>query len=255
MTGDIRYHKVASKNVGDERPVWVYLPPSYHQSPDKKYQVMYALDGQNLFERGTAFAGQEWGMDEVCQGLMEGGQIEDAIVVAVANGGAKRMEEYTSVKDPDYGGGGSANFERFLIEEVKPMIDSSYRTRTDAESTSLMGSSLGGLATLDIATRHPDVFGGNIAPLSPSAWWSRKWIVKQLQDTPAENFPNKVVMTVGAEEKDIMVEGARAVKQVLLEKGFVEGKNLFYAEVRGGTHSEHSWGQQLPDVFHSIYHK
>ena len=61
-----------------------------------------------------------------------------------------RIHEYTPTKDAKLGGGLAGDYGRLIIEELKPLIDRTYRTRPDAAHTGLGGSSLGGLVTLHL---------------------------------------------------------------------------------------------------------
>ena len=70
----------------------------------------------------------------------------------------------------------SAPIATLLVDELKPWIDARYRTRADAAATGLGGSSLGGLAALEIGLTRPDVFG-RLAALSPSLWWDRRRVL------------------------------------------------------------------------------
>jgi hypothetical protein len=51
------------------------------------------------------------------------------------------------------------NYSAFLIRELKPRIDSDYRTRPEPVNTGVMGSSLGGICSIVLAWEHPEVFG------------------------------------------------------------------------------------------------
>src|SRR5690606_2354685 len=73
------------------RRIWIYLPPGYETST-KKYPVLYMHDGQNIFDDSSSYSG-EWGVDEALDSLGRG--CVDMIVVAVDNGGDKRMNEYS----------------------------------------------------------------------------------------------------------------------------------------------------------------
>jgi len=148
------------------RRIWIYLPPNYEES-DEHYPVLYAHDGQNCFDATTAFAG-EWEMDETLNRLAEEEDF-NLIVVAIDNGQGRRFDEYSPWINPQYGGGEGAAYIDFIIETLKPHIDSTFRTMPEAEHTALMGSSMGGLISHYGALAHPDVFGKS-GVLSPAFW-------------------------------------------------------------------------------------
>ncbi|MEA2710479.1 MAG: hypothetical protein QOF78_3080, partial [Phycisphaerales bacterium] len=128
-TGDIRVHeKFASKNLGNERRILVWLPPGYEQSASQRYDVLYMHDGQNVFDAATSFAG-EWKADETATLLIEQKKIRPIIIVAIENNN-RRMDEYTFSRDDRRGAGGSGDkYTKFVAEEVKPFIDATYRTK------------------------------------------------------------------------------------------------------------------------------
>src|SRR5882724_875274 len=143
LTGDIRARKSFHSNtLKTDREVIVYLPPGYDASKRKRYSVFYMHDGQNLFDGATSFIpGQEWRVDETAERLIAAGKIEPLIIVAVNNAGKDRINEYTPAEDAKYKMGGKADlYGRMLVEELKPFIDSHYRTKRDAEHTGLGGS-------------------------------------------------------------------------------------------------------------------
>ena len=87
--------------------------------------------------------------------------MQEIIMVAVDNSPARFAEYGGRVHAP--GATNNTPFENyaaFLIQELKPQIDSKYRTRAEAASTAVMGSSMGGLCSLALAWDHPEVFGG-----------------------------------------------------------------------------------------------
>ena len=96
FSGDIvgnirRLADVESRELGNLRDLFVYLPPSYATS-GRHYPVIYMQDGQNLFDPELSFAG-EWGVDETMERL--GPQGYEAIVVAIPNMGRDRCAEYS----------------------------------------------------------------------------------------------------------------------------------------------------------------
>ena len=89
----------------------VYLPPDYNTSPEVRYPVLYMNDGQNLFDAATAFAGNEWGLDETAERMIAAREIQPLIIVGIYNTGYERLAEYTHVKDKR-GRGGRARLGR-----------------------------------------------------------------------------------------------------------------------------------------------
>ncbi len=125
---------------------------------EAKYPVLYLHDGQNLFDAATAFGNQEWGVDEAAEELITSGVIEPLIIVGIYNAGEKRLEEYTHVRNRKGQGGRARRHAQFVVEELKPFIDSTYRTLSDPANTGLGGSSLGGLVTLYMGLHYPRGF-------------------------------------------------------------------------------------------------
>src|SRR5712671_4900435 len=95
LTGNIKRHRAfPSKILGNRRDVLVYLPRGYRHFSRRRYPVLYLQDGQNVFDAATSFAGVEWGMDETAERLIRANLIEPLIIVAVANVGEDRVDEY-----------------------------------------------------------------------------------------------------------------------------------------------------------------
>jgi len=123
-----------------KRRVWVYLPKNY-ATTNKTYPVMYLNDGQNLFNEQTAAFG-EWGIDECLDSLQN--QIgKETIIVGIDNGLGKRMTEYNPYDHVQFGKGEGKAYTNFLVNTLKPFIDSKYRTKKSVENTFIGGSSMG----------------------------------------------------------------------------------------------------------------
>jgi predicted alpha/beta superfamily hydrolase len=159
----------AMPGLNRQRGLRIYLPPSYDRQPARRYPVLYMHDGQNLFDAATAYAG-EWGVDETLNELARTQGLE-LIVVGIDNGGDKRNTELSPFEHPRVGAAEGASYLRFIVEVVKPFIDTSYRTLPDREHTGVMGSSLGGLISHFAIQQHPQVFG-LAGVLSPAYWVS-----------------------------------------------------------------------------------
>ncbi|HNV72976.1 MAG TPA: alpha/beta hydrolase-fold protein, partial [Candidatus Ozemobacteraceae bacterium] len=175
----VRYHRrFVSKHLGNSRSLAVYLPPQYESEPQRRFPVLYMHDGQNLFDVATAFAGVEWGADKTAQRLIEAGRLEPLIIVGIYNN-EDRLNEYAPISELSrQAGGRGADYARFVVEEVKPFIDHTYRTLPQPEHTGVAGSSLGGLISLYLGLEYPHVFS-RLGVISPALWWGRQWILSQ----------------------------------------------------------------------------
>ena len=131
---------VESRELDNTRDILVYLPPSY-ATANRTYPTLYMHDGQNLFDKATSFAG-EWGVDEALEEAADEGI--EAIVVGIPNTGVERMQEYSPFKDARFGGGRAADYVKFVVETVRPLVDEAFRTTGDREATATIGSSMGG---------------------------------------------------------------------------------------------------------------
>jgi predicted alpha/beta superfamily hydrolase len=244
-----RFH---SQFLPDDRHVTVFLPPGYDADADRRYPVLYLHDGQNLFDPDAAFKkGEHWRAGETAAALVEARAIEPLVIVGVDNTGPRRLYEYTPTHDRRRGGGGAELYGRLIVEELKPFIDGTYRTLPDAAHTGIGGSSLGGLVSLYLALKHPDVFS-RAAVLSPSVWWDRRAILRNVRD--ARPKPRlKLWVDIGTREGLHHVGNTRLLKAGLLNAGWIEGDDLHYEEIPGGTHSEADWASRFDRVLRWLY--
>jgi len=259
LTGDIRAHKSFHSNIlKNDREVIVYLPSGYDASKRKRYSVFYMHDGQNLFDGATSFIpGQEWRVDETAERLIAAGKIEPLIIVGVYNT-KDRVDEYTPAADAKYKLGGKADlYGRMLVEELKPFIDSQYRTKRDAKHTGLAGSSLGGLASLYLALKYPNVFG-RAGVVSPSVWFAGKHILHYVESLPKK--PNvRIWIDIGTkegrtpEEAQQTVADARLLRDALVKKGWRFEKDLNYLEAEGAEHNESAWAARVESILTFLF--
>jgi predicted alpha/beta superfamily hydrolase len=209
-------------------------------------------DGQNLFEPDTAFQkGEHWRVGETAAALIEAGRIEPVIIVGIYNTGDARLDEYTPTDDVKLGGGHADDYGRMIIEELKPLIDRTYRTKPGCASTGVGGSSLGGLVSLHLGFTHPAVFS-KIAALSPSVWWDRKAILKTVRQSRSK--PKlRLWVDMGTAEGRRGLDDARLLKAALVGLGFSEDQDLHYAEYEGATHSEQAWAERVGPMLEWLF--
>lgn len=230
---------VHSPQLNNQRDLLVYLPPTY-AARDRTYPVVYMQDGQNLFDAATAFGGQEWGVDETLEALSREGC--EAIVVGLPHMDAARIAEYNPF--PARGGRGEA-YLAFIVETVKPLIDSSFRTQPERESTVLAGSSMGGLISFYGYFRHPQVFGGAIA-MSPAFWYAGRTLYEFVADAPVT--PGRLYLDRGSTERG----GARRMAEHLRLLGYTAETHVRYLEEDGGEHTESAWARRLPEALRYV---
>ncbi len=140
--GELAKQSTASKQVSTftiEAPqlnatkkIWMYLPKNYHTTK-KKYPVIYMHDAQNLFDATTSYI-SEWNVDEKLDSLNA-----QVIVIGIEHGGEKRLSELSPYKNEKYGGGNTDNYLDFIVTTLKPYVDKTYRTKTNAKNTAAIG--------------------------------------------------------------------------------------------------------------------
>ncbi len=253
--GRLRLHpNFASKFLSTRRNVIVYVPPHYDES-HRRYPVLYLQDGQNLFDPATAFLGQDWRADITADDMIARGEIDPPIIVGVYNAGAKRLSEYAPTRDTRHRKGGKADrYAEMLAREIKPFIDTEYRTMKAAKHTAVGGSSLGGLVSLVTGLRYPRVFG-EMAVISPSIWWDNRAVLRWVHGFNDTVRPRMWVDVGTAEGQgpQHVVDDTRALRDALLVKGWREGDNLGYHEFPGAEHNEHAWGARFGAVLKFLF--
>ena len=142
----VEYKAFQSKLLGREIRYGVYLPPSYANSPAKKYPVLYFLHG--LFEDETRWSSRG-GTDQIMDRMIAEGKIGE-FIVAIPNGATSF---WVNTRD------GKEKWEDMILTEFIPMIESNYRVNTSRSSRGISGTSMGGYGALEIAMKHPDLFG------------------------------------------------------------------------------------------------
>jgi predicted alpha/beta superfamily hydrolase len=227
----------ASPQLNNKRALRIWLPPSYAENPAKRYPVLYMHDGQNLFDARTASFGVEWGVDETLNRLVAMGVADEVIVVGIDNT-PDRIPEYTPCCDPKYGGGKLDAYGAFIVETVKPWVDRTYRTLPGKDTTAIMGSSLGGIASVAIAQRYPQIFS-KAGGVSSSFWWNNGALIGKLP----ERVPVKFYLDAGT--RDDGLEDTVKMRDAMLAKGYRENEDLLFFKAEGGKHNEASWAARL----------
>ena len=237
ITGNVRYHKNFKGRSVLPRDIIVWLPPSYDSLPDKYYPVLYMHDGQNIFDPLTSSFGVDWQIDEVADSLIGARSIQEIIIVGIYNT-EKRGNEYNITNL------GQA-YINFIIEELKPFIDSTYKTLPDCKNTAVCGSSSGGLISFIMAWENPDVFS-KTACFSPAFKISNIDYVAPVKKYIGAKKDLKIFIYnggVGLEEQ--LQPGIDEMMLVLKEKGFVENQDLLFIKDSSAEHNESAWAKNV----------
>jgi predicted alpha/beta superfamily hydrolase len=247
----IKHEKFASRFVTKKRDLIVYVPGIYEKRHDLKFPVLYLEDGQNLFDPNTSFIhGMYWHVGETADALIAQGAIQPLIIVGIYNTD-KRLNEYTPTRDKKLGGGRADKYGRMLVEELKPFIESKYRVLGGPEHTGLGGSSLGGLLTVYLGVKYPQVFG-KLAVLSPSVWWNRRAILDYVEKAKMPSQP-RIWLDAGTKEDTSTVANVTALRDVLLSKGWQEGSSLHFQVFEGAQHNEDAWAQRVAPFLQFLF--
>lgn len=246
-----RYREFPSDYVA-ARNVDVWVPPEYEEASSRRFPVIYMHDGQNLFDPQSSFIGVDWGIDEAMRDLIAAGRAPAAIVVGIWNT-PQRSEEYmpqralelfplqlarrrTPLSDP---------YLKFIVQELKPFIDEHYRTLPDRENAFIMGSSMGGLISIYAVCEYPDHFAG--AGCISTHWPAAGGIVVDyLAQALPEAGEHRLYFDYGTATVDALYERYQEeVDQILIAKGYTQGKDWLTLKVEGAEHRERAWRQRV----------
>ncbi len=237
-SGTVTFFPDLLKSVDGQNPrgIWIYLPPGYQQSSER-YPVLYMHDGQNLFDAKTAFSG-EWGVDEAMDSLIKSG-ISASIVVGI-NNSADRMREYNPYDHEKFGESMADRYLAFIINELKPYVDRTYRTKTNAANTIIAGSSMGGLISYYAAMKFPEVFAK--AGFFSSSFWISPALF-DLKPNTVLSTQNKYFFYMGELEGDEHLKNSANYAEQLALMG--EPYILNYT-IANGEHQEKYWSKSFP---------
>ena len=229
----------------ETRKMYIYLPEGYFSSPGKRYPVLYAFDGHNLFFDDHATYGKSWGLGDYLD--RTGTELIVASVECNHSPDGGRLSEYGPFDFADleddkklYKGRGEETFD-YYINTLKPFVDGTFRTLPDREHTFIMGSSMGGIMSLYGVLKHNDIYS-RAAVLSCSYWanWARLYLTAK---TAKIGDDTVVYIDFGDSEfyGPNRLGRFREMNDILLSRGVKLTARL----VPGGTHCEACWEKQL----------
>lgn len=268
------------------RRIWIYLPKDYSRNT-KSYPVIYLPNAQYIFgsETGASIPDyRDWMFDEILDEIYdETGQ--GIIAVGIDFDPDYGWEEYMPWTNPNMDNwlynvpevfyGNANKFLNFIISDLKPIIDSRYRTLIDGENTAITGGSRFALFSLYAGLKYPDIFSNVIVfsptvwaaeggteglPLERPIWLSDNNLLKWFDNNQAPKNVNYYLYT-GTKEvtgppepyphvvdnslkpismQTVYLSGARALRDKLIYDG-IPSENLRYIENPGGEHIPLIW--------------
>jgi predicted alpha/beta superfamily hydrolase len=254
----IRHENFPSSYVAS-RHIDVWLPPGYEDAAGHHYPVLYMHDGQNCFNAGESSMGVAWDVQHALARLIESGEAKAAIIVGIWNLHMLRYPEYRPAKPFHYlsktaqtrilaGLGGtpmSDEYLSFIVSELKPFIDATYRTSPDRHNTCIMGSSMGGLISLYAVCEYPEVFGG--AGCVSTHWPAVEGvIIPYLKAHLPDPATHCLYFDYGNETLDALYAPLQAeTDKVMAAAGYSHGENWLTLAFPGTNHSEVAWQDRV----------
>lgn len=261
VTGTVRFHGAFPSRHVAARHVEVWLPPGYARDGAVRYPVLYVHDGQNVFAPATAYGGVDWAVDETMTRVVAERRVRPAIVVAVWNTPARFQEYMPQAATAYFPDSLRARPEvraqidslradaylRFLVEELKPFIDRTYRTRPGRTDTFVMGSSMGGLISAYAVARHPAVFGG-AACLSTHWPAGNEPLVRWFGDALPAPGAHRLWFDHGTATLDSLYPPLqRRMDSTLVARGWRAGRDFRTRVYPGAEHDERAWRARVAD--------
>ena len=256
--------KVLKVDVGKTpRRVEIYLPPHYDDAK-RHFPVLYLQDGQNIFDPHAMHGG--WAADQAVLKTTREGTAEPLIIVGIQNAGDfyKRLDEYAPdfghVKkgpdgNPGSGGGKAEKYLDYLEHELKPWVDSRFRTRR--ADTAIGGSSIGALLSLHAGFTRPRTFPRVLA-MSPSLWWANR---AQLDRLKLQPIPPGLRLYLDSGGEDDGKQKTEELRKALTGRGMREGywplpdwsARLWHWAEPKHEHYEGAWRERLPRGLQALF--
>ena len=264
-SGNLWRADIFSPELNETIKIDVWTPDGYTAS--KKYPVIYMHDGQNLFDANSTWNHQAWEIDSVLGSLIANKKVKPAIVVGIHSVDTTRIGDLMPERVVEMTPSGEVRdfidlmcrgqyradeYLSFIVNTLKSIIDDKFSTLTDSKSTSIMGSSMGGLISIYGVTEYPEVFG---AAVCMSTHWTGA--IGDNADFPTamkqyllDNFPRNgdylLYFDNGDCDYDSQYLPAYNEMNTLFDfLGYREGEKLKTGVFQGHSHSEKSWSERV----------
>jgi predicted alpha/beta superfamily hydrolase len=245
----LRRLTVASSVMGQSnRRIYLYLPPGYADQT-RRYPVLYMNDGGELFAGLHRAGAPIFGVDTVASRLAAENLAEPVIIVGIEHADRTSELTYTPIAGLS-GTGGGTKLLKFIVTELKPLIDQQYRTRPDRASTVYGGASAGGGLAVQGPYSYPAIFGGAVAMSSGIYGDSAKGLAQIQQGLRFKLFFSRG--TNDGEPGKVLRDTTVWIPE-LIDAGMVRDVDFLYEVGVGDSHNQANWGRRtktyLPWLF------
>lgn len=223
----------------------------------KKVHLLMVNDGQDL---------QSMDFKAILEHTEAKTELLPLVVIAV-HCGDDRINEYGIIQQADFKGRGNkaAVYEQFLLNELLPFVYGKYNAE-EIIDISIAGFSLGGLTAFDLAWQHPEIFS-RVGVFSGSLWWRSKDHLEKGYNPSTDRIIHNIVRHSARREGmkfffecgelDEMEDRNRNgvidtiddtidLMRELLHKGYLEGKDMYYLQLKDGRHDVATWAKAWP---------
>ena len=264
-SGNLWRANIFSPELNETIKIDVWTPDRYTTS--KKYPVVYMHDGQNLFDANSTWNHQAWEIDSVMGMLIAENKIRSAIVVGIHSVDTTRIGDLMPERVVEMLPSGEVRdfidmmcrsqyradeYLAFIVNTLKPIVDTHFSTFTDRKSTSIMGSSMGGLISIYGVTEYPDAFS---AAVCMSTHWTGA--IGNNADFPTamkyylmDNFPRNGDYLLYFDNGDCSYDSQyipayESMNSLFEFLGYHEDEKLKTGIFQGHSHSEKSWSERV----------
>lgn len=230
--GEVRRERYWSDVEKHLRVCYVYVPAEYSDNPGKRYPVLYLQHGGGEDETGWVMQGKT---DIIMDNLLAKNAVEPMLIVM------------------EFGQSGG-DFERILLEETIPMIDSKYRTYADRKHRAMAGLSMGGGQSWSVGLKHPEVFS-NIGIFSSGMFGGVRYSpfdleaqLPELLEDPSSFNDNLDLFYISCGETDPRITHTQAAVEAMREKG----AEIHFSAFPGG-HEWQPWRKSLHEFVQMLF--
>ena len=243
--GEIRTLLYKSRSSGVTRELTVYVPPGYDKARNRRYPVLYLLHGFANDHHSWHRYGRA---NDILDNMLAQRAIEPFLVVMpLGYGGAQVNGDGTGIAPPARTSAAiPALYERDLLEDIIPMIDSKYRTIADRRHRAIVGFSMGGGQAGRFGLRHLETFshvGIMSAGMGGGGSMAAPIRSRPLAADPAKT--NKLIdlLWIACGKEDTAMKGAKTLHEAL-DQAQIEHT---YLETEGAHHWR-VWRRYLRDL-------